>query len=206
MNNSIKWLFFDVGSTLVDESRVYENRFRYIAQKANVTYEYVYKKALDFYKQNKKGDLEMFRLLNIEKTKWNSNDEQLYDDAAECLKILSQKYKIGIIANQSPGTSDRLENFGILRYINLVIASAEEGVAKPDRRIFETALKRSNCCPSEAVMIGDRIDNDIVPAKLLGMRTIWIKQGFGQHWNITNDNEKADYVVDNLMTLCDILI
>lgn len=37
----------------------------------------------------------------------------------------------------------------------------------------------AKCKPENAVMIGDRIDNDIVPAKQLGMKTIWIKQGFG---------------------------
>ena len=35
----------------------------------------------------------------------------------------------------------------------------------------------------EAIMIGDRIDNDIVPANLLGIHTIWVKQGFGKYWN-----------------------
>lgn len=53
-----------------------------------------------------------------------------------------------------------------------------------------------------AIMIGDRIDNDIIPAKLLGMYTIWIKQGFGQYWNITEDVERADYVVHSLMDIC----
>ena len=66
-------------------------------------------------------------------------------------------------------------------------------------------MERSNCDPSDAVMIGDRIDNDIIPAKLSGMHTIWIKQGFGKYWNITQDIEKADLIVNNLMELCDIL-
>ncbi len=57
MNNNIKWLFFDVGSTLIDESMVYESRFNHIAQTAGVSYEYVYNTAMNFYKQNKKGDL-----------------------------------------------------------------------------------------------------------------------------------------------------
>ncbi len=205
MDNNIKWLFFDVGSTLVDESLVYENRIRHIAQTANVTYEYVYNTAMNFYKQNKKGDLEMFKLLNVEKPKWNHKDERLYADTEKCLRILSEKYNIGVIANQSLGTAERLEDFGILKYIDLVIASAEEGVAKPDKRIFEIALERSDCNSSDAVMIGDRIDNDIVPAKLLGMKTIWIKQGFGQYWNITSEDEKADYVVGSLRELCAIL-
>lgn len=54
-----------------------------------------------------------------------------------------------------------------MSYIKLIVASAEEGVAKPDKRIFEIALDKANCEPQAAVMIGDRVDNDIVPAKAL---------------------------------------
>ena len=93
----------------------------------------------------------------------------------------------------------------MLRYIDLVVASAEEGVAKPDKRIFEIALNRSGCKASNSVMIGDRIDNDIVPANLLGMYTVWVRQGFGQYWSIKNEIEKADYTVDSLSELCKIL-
>lgn len=149
--------------------------------------------------------METAKLLGVDLTKWHKEDEVLYSDAYECLEILSGRYKIGIIANQSLGTKDRLEQHGILQYIDLVIASAEEGVAKPDKKIFEIALERGNCKPNNAVMIGDRIDNDIIPAKLLGMHTIWIKQGFGQYWNVTQEVEKADYVVHSLMDICNIL-
>ena len=205
MLENIKWLFFDVGSTLVDEHLAYEHRMREMADLANTTYSSVYETAMTFYKQNKKGDLETAKLLGVELPKWHKEDEILYSDAAKCLEILSSRYKIGIIANQSLGTKARLEQHGILQYIDLVIASAEEGVAKPDKRIFELALNRSNCKPGDAVMIGDRIDNDIVPAKLMGMRTIWIKQGYGQYWNITDDAEKADRMVHSLIEICNVL-
>lgn len=203
---NIEWLFFDVGSTLVDESKVYEYRMKTVAQLAGVTYEYVYNTAMEFYKQNKKGDLETMKLLNIEKPKWKFEYEVLYKDAEACLESLRDRYKIGVVANQSLGIADRLERFGILKYIDLVVASAEEGVAKPDRKIFEIALNRAGCRPEQAIMIGDRIDNDIVPAKKLGMKTIWVKQGFGKYWNITSEEEKADYEIANLTALCDILI
>ncbi len=52
---NIKWIFFDLGSTLVDESKVQSERFKRIAASANVSYDYVYQIALNFYKQNKKG-------------------------------------------------------------------------------------------------------------------------------------------------------
>lgn len=205
MFKEIKWLFFDVGSTIMNEQLAYEHRMRDMANSANISVEKVYEMAMAYYKLNKKGDLEVARELGVALPKWYKEDEFLYDDAIQCFEILREKYKIGIIANQSLGTEERLGNQGILKYINLIVASAEEGVAKPDRRIFEIALERSNCEPVNSIMIGDRIDNDIIPAKRMGMITIWIKQGFGQYWNIKEEIEKPDFVVNNLTELCHLL-
>ena len=157
------------------------------------------------YKENKKGDLEIMQLYGLPKFKWYKEDEELYPDTVKVLERLSKSYKIGVIANQSLGTAGRLEEKGILQYIDLVIASAEEGVSKPDKKIFDIALSRANCEAGNAVMIGDRIDNDIVPAKKIGMKTIWIKQGFGKYWRISNQEEQADYEVDNLTDLLELL-
>lgn len=205
MTKNIEWLFFDVGSTLVDEHKAYEDRMRKIAELANTSYDVVYESALKFYRQNQKGDLETAKLFGVSLPSWNKEYETLYGDTVQCLDFLSGKYKIGVIANQSLGTEQRLENYGLMKYIDLVVASAEEGVAKPDKRIFEIALNKSGCKANNSVMIGDRIDNDIVPAKLLGMYTVWVMQGFGRYWNIKNDIEKADYTVNNLTELCRIL-
>lgn len=205
MFKEIKWLFFDVGSTIMNEQIAYEHRMRDIANVANISFEKVYEIAMAYYKLNKKGDLEVARELGVSLPKWYKEDEFLYDNAIQCFETLSKKYKIGIIANQSLGTEERLAHQGILKFINLIVASAEEGVAKPDRRIFEIALERSNCKPINAIMIGDRIDNDIIPAKRMGMNTIWIKQGFGQYWNIKEEIEKADFVINNLTELCNLL-
>ena len=54
-------------------------------------------------------------------------------------------------------------------------------------------------------MIGDRIDNDIIPAKQLGMKTIWIKQGFGSLWTVMGESEKADIEVNNLSDILNYL-
>lgn len=205
MFKGIEWLFFDVGSTIMNEQIAYERRMRDIAKLADISFEKVYEMVLAFYKQNKKGYLESAKALGIELPEWHKEDEVLYDDAIQCLEFLSKKYKIGVIANQSLGTKERLAQKGVLKYIDLVIASAEEGVAKPDRRIFEIALEKSNCKAANSIMIGDRIDNDIVPANLLGMKTIWIKRGFGQYWKISQEIEKPDFVVNNLLELCNIL-
>ena len=92
----------------------------------------------------------------------------------------------------------------MLKYIDLVVASAEEGVAKPDLRIFRIALERAACKPEEAVMVGDRIDNDIIPAKKLGMKTVWIKQGFGGYAELKTVEEQPDYIVNTLAEITEL--
>ena len=67
------------------------------------------------------------------------------------------------------------------------------------------ALERGGCKPEEAVMIGDRVDNDIIPAKALGMRTVWIKQGFGKYWVMKDKSERPDYMVNSLMEICNLI-
>ena len=201
----VKWLFFDLGSTLLDESQVYEDIFRKIAISANVPEEVVNQKAVAIYKQNKRGDKEVARFFNVPFPEWEPRLEVLYIETECCLKILHDKYKIGIIANQLPGTEERLQAFGIRKHIDVIAASSDEGVAKPDKRLFQIALEKANCAPEQAVMIGDRIDNDIVPAKETGMKTIWIKQGPGRYWKISDEKETPDYEVSGLLDLLKIL-
>ena len=121
------------------------------------------------------------------------------------LEILSKKYKLGIIANQSLGTKDRLDNWNIGKYFDVVVASAEAGCAKPDLKIFNLALEQAGCKPNEAVMIGDRLDNDIAPAKQLGMKTVWVRQGFAKYQSVKNIEEQPDYIINSIAEVLDIL-
>ena len=91
--------------------------------------------------------------------------------------------------------------WGLLRYIDVVAASAELGVSKPDRAIYDKALEMAGCTAQEAVMIGDRLDNDISPAKKLGMKAIWIRQGFAIYQNPYIAEYQPDYIVDSLSEL-----
>ena len=100
---------------------------------------------------------------------------------------------------------NRLRAFGIDGFFSVVVASAEEGVAKPDPEIFRIALHRADCTPEQAVMIGDRLDNDIAPANLLGMTTVRIMRGFGQYASPDRDEMTPDYTVNHLSELCEIL-
>lgn len=99
-----------------------------------------------------------------------------------------------------------MEAYGLSQYLSLIVASAEEGVEKPDLRIFERALERAGCPPEAAVMIGDRLDNDIAPAKRAGLRTIWIRQGFGGMAVPSTQEETPDYCVNTLGELLELLV
>ncbi len=202
MFKQIEWLFFDVGSTLVDESKANEHRILDAIEGTDISYEQAYTQAAQLARQNVAHPL---KCLGLPITPWHSEDEVIYPQAAECLSELHKRFKIGIIANQAPGTADRMKNYGLSQYLDLVIASAEEGIEKPDRRIFELALKRANCLPENAVMIGDRLDNDIIPAKKMGLKTIWIRQGFGGMATPLREEETPDRCVNDLMELSELL-
>ena len=199
--NRIKWIFFDVGSTLIDETECYNHRIRDAIAGTDITFEQFNKKRVIFAKQNLKGDIEALKFFGLTKTPWHFEDEKPYEEAEAVLNALCERgYNIGVIANQALGTEQRLKSWGFMKYIKL-----EEGVAKPDSEIFLRALKRADCLPENAVMIGDRIDNDIEPANRLGMRTIWVKQGFSIYQQPENDIQTADHIVNSLRDILKIL-
>ena len=202
--NKIKWIFFDIGSTLVDESAVYENRIKEITQGNNIDKNEFVAKVIECAQTSPKPIVSAAEDYGVKVPAWRHDLEVLYPDTKELLQRLSQKYKIGIIANQDFGTEQRLTDFNVHQYINLVIASAEEGVAKPDLRIFQIALARADCKPEEAVMVGDRIDNDIIPANKIGMTTMWIKQGFGSYAEPKTVEEQSDYIVNSLAEITEV--
>ena len=78
------------------------------------------------------------------------------------------------------------------------MASAEAGCAKPDPKIFTMALDEAGCNASEAFMIGDRLDNDIIPARKLGMKAVWVRQGYAIYQTINDDSNRPDHIVDSI--------
>lgn len=199
MLKNIEWIFFDVGTTLVDESIAYNHRIKDVIQGTDITFDAFLQKRIEFAKQNSSDGMEALSYFGLEKTPWHKEDEIPYKESVDILKYLDESgYKIGIIANQSAGTQSRLEQWGMMKYINLVISSAEEGVSKPDKAIFLLALERAECSAENAVMIGDRLDNDIFPSMKLGMKAIWIKQGFAKYQCLREGDSIPDYTIYNL--------
>ena len=201
-----KWIFFDLGSTLVDESEAYRQRVLEMLKGTNIAYDDFMNTMLGCYRQGGKGDKLAAAHYGLTLPKWRSEFEFLFADTVPCLQKLNEKYKLGVIANQLPGTYDRLRKFGIAEYFSLVLSSSEEGVAKPDPRIFELALTRAHCPAHHAVMIGDRMDNDIAPANRLGMTTVRILRGYSRYSSPLSADEMPDYTVGNLDEICALLM
>ena len=197
--NEIQWVFFDIGSTLVDEEEAYRHRIRDMIRGTAVTFEQFWDKRIQFAKAGCNGDQKAIEYFGLTKTPWPSEDEVPFDDCEETLRTLCDKgYQLGIIANQEPGAGERLDARGLGPYFSVIASSAELGMAKPDPEIFRWALTQAQCAPEQAVMVGDRLDNDIRPAKELGMKTIRIRKGLAVWMRPSRPAEVPDYTVDSL--------
>ncbi|MGN0523069.1 MAG: HAD family hydrolase [Eubacterium sp.] len=202
---NIQWLFFDLGSTLVDETECYNSRIDFAVNSKELNRDEFLSKVYESAKTSATAIKTACAFYNIKLPEWDKSLEKLYSDTNQVLEILSKKYKLGIIANQSLGTKQRLDNWDIGKYFYVVVASAEAGCAKPDLKIFNLALEQAGCKSNEAFMIGDRLDNDIVPAKQLGMKTIWVRQGFAKYQSVKNIEEQPDYTVETIGDVLDVL-
>lgn len=207
----VKWLFFDLGYTLINEDEAHNKRILNAIEKMKehgifITSEDFIKGMINASQNYKSSPFFGFlEDLGFDyKIPYPKELETPYEDSISVLKELHKKYKIGIIANQSIGTLDRIEKYGFMPYIDLCYSSTEKGLSKPDLKFFKLALNEAGCVPTNAYMIGDRLDNDIFPAKKLGMKTIRILKGFGVYQQPINDYYCPDITINNLSELLSI--
>ena len=206
MSLTVKWVFFDLGSTLIDETAADTRRIKEMISGTNITEEEYREKRLEMIRKGRNGDLSAIEYFALTKTPWHSEDEVPYPDAVPTLRELKRRgYKLGVIANQNYGTEMRLKNWNLLRFFEVIAASAELGMAKPDPAFFEWALKQADCSPQNAVMVGDRMDNDMEPANRLGMHSVRLKRGLGAYHEPQSDDEVPEYTISMLAELLDLL-
>ena len=195
-----EWLFFDLGSTLIDETAAYTRRIRETVDGSPVTVPAFEAAFRGFSAQGLDGYAAAIALFGLSKAPWRSEEEFPYADAEAILRALRRRgYRLGVIANQQPGTEQRLLEWNLLQFFDVIAASAEVGAAKPDPGLFLWALRHADCAPQNAAMIGDRIDNDILPAKALGMKTVRILSGPSAAYRPADD--PADRTISSLSDL-----
>ena len=181
--SNIKWIFFDMGHTLLDEDEVHIARLEELNEELGGTLPPAEDLLAEMVEFGTKGARSPFG--SVAK-KYGAKRHYPYSPALEvpfpeteeALRKLSAKYKLGIIANQRGGSAHRLQAHGLMKYIDFVYSSEEMGRSKPAPDLFLSALDTLGCAPGEACMVGDRIDNDIRPAKRIGMKTVRLRKGF----------------------------
>lgn len=98
--------------------------------------------------------------------------DRLDEELAEFLRGLRPRYRTAILSNAWPDSRRFFgEAFGMSDAVDEMIISAEEGVAKPDPRIFQIALDRLDVRPEEAVFVDD-MPHNVEGARALGMHGV----------------------------------
>ncbi|MBT5632121.1 MAG: HAD-IA family hydrolase [Nitrospina sp.] len=100
---------------------------------------------------------------------------RIYEDVVESGIFESLKKRgvvMGVISNWDSRLISTLENMGLGHYFDFILPSAVVGSAKPDKKIFEEALKLSGVAPHEACHIGDEIRTDVEGAQRVGIHPI----------------------------------
>jgi len=127
--------------------------------------------------------------------------DDLYPDALACLRQLtSDGYRLGIAGNQPVPAAEVLRQMGI--EFDLVATSEGWGVSKPDPAFFTLVASELGLPPASIAYVGDRVDNDVIPAHRAGMIAVFVRRGpWGWIQAGRADPPEADLVVDGLAHL-----
>lgn len=215
---NVEWVFLDLGWTLVDETRAHRARLKGVCEllagfglchSVDELMRLCEQAATDFAPSPFRGMLARLDLTEDQRgavasaVRYAKELEVLYPGVPEMLETLSRQFRLGVIANQSDGTEKRLAQWRIRGYFSLVFASAEFGLAKPDPRIFRKAVSLAGCAPERALMVGDRLDNDIGPAKSRGCLTMRVLQGFSRFQAPRRPEEIPDITLPGIQEIPD---
>jgi HAD superfamily hydrolase (TIGR01549 family) len=99
-----------------------------------------------------------------------------YPDAIPCLEALRRAgYRIGLAGNQPGGVEDVLRAMNLP--VDLIASSASWGVEKPSPEFFARVAALAGVPPANIAYVGDRVDNDVVPAATAGMLAVFLRRG-----------------------------
>ncbi|MFZ1890307.1 MAG: HAD family hydrolase [Candidatus Binataceae bacterium] len=123
------------------------------------------------------------------------------------LEALKPRYRIGVVSNWYGNLDRIIAEAGMAKLVGAVADSARLGFGKPDPRIFQAALKSLGAAPAQAAMIGDSLEKDCVPARGLGLKTVWYcPMSDTADWHARRDqgSASADYVVADLEEIAEL--
>jgi HAD superfamily hydrolase (TIGR01549 family) len=202
-----RWVVLDIGETLVDETRFWRmwaeelgiSQLEFmsvfgalVARGEGYTQLPDYFSALDWADRREAVHARIGHLVATD----------LFPDALPALERLrGSGYRVAVIGNQPRRMGPELRAVGV--EAEVMAMSEEMGVMKPDPDFFRITLALlSDPDPTAVAYVGDRIDNDVVPASAAGMRAVWLRRG---PWGIVPREEpvEADLIVHSLAELAE---
>jgi HAD superfamily hydrolase (TIGR01549 family) len=202
-----RWVILDVGETLIDESRTW----RAWADELGIpqlTFMSVFG-AIVARGQGYHDIAAYFPIMDwrrhreaVEERLGGFTEEDLYPDALPCLDLLrTLGYRTAVMANQPTERHAQLRALGVSP--DVMAMSEDLGVMKPEAAFFDAARALlGNPDPETVAYVGDRIDNDVIPAAAAGMRPVWLRRG---PWGVVprSDPPQAALVVGSLEELAE---
>jgi HAD superfamily hydrolase (TIGR01662 family) len=180
----IRAVVFDVGETLVDETRVWSvwadwlgipRLTLFAALGGTIVRGEEHRRAAEIVRPGLDVRAEERRAAQAG-APYRIRADDLYPDAIPALQALrAAGYRVGVAANQPATTARVIEDLGV--ELDLVATSEGWRVAKPDPAFFGRVAAELGLPASEVAYVGDRIDNDIVPAAAAGMVAIHVRRG-----------------------------
>jgi len=208
---------FDVGGIIYSDDvfkrAIYAAIEKYAGTIESVRFEKVYEDHLKSHSGSLRSKLcmEFFGSLDLKgeimefaTARWNFEPSDMYGDAKATIEELKTAgLKIGLVANQPKSAVDSLKRDGIFDLVDFLGISAVVGIEKPDPKIFELALAELGVKADETIHIGNRLDTDVLPAKALGFKTVWILRGEANPTPSQEDLKVPDIVAKDLIGLAD---
>lgn len=127
--------------------------------------------------------------------------DDFYPDALPCLATLrAAGYRVGLAGNQPHEAEPALAAAGVAA--DFIASSARWGVEKPDPAFFARVTEAAGAPPAEIAYVGDRLDNDVLPAKAAGMLAVFLRRGpWGMAHALWPEATEADVRLETLATL-----
>jgi FMN phosphatase YigB (HAD superfamily) len=120
-------------------------------------------------------------------------------ESRDVLKALKQRFRIGVVSNFYGNLDRVLDEADLSELVDTIADSSRLGIFKPDPGIYRAALAGLGVQPAEAAMVGDSLDKDCVPAKRLGLTTVWLRHADAAQ---TKDVDGvADFTIEGLAEL-----
>jgi FMN phosphatase YigB (HAD superfamily) len=205
----VRAVFFDLGETLVDETTMWMGWARWLGAPPFTVMGLVGATI----GQRVHHDL-VFDLFQVDPGRERAaktaagvphgcSAEDLYADALPCLETLhGEGYLLGIAGNTAALYEEAVRSIGLP--VDVIASSEGLGVHKPSIEFFQRICALAGVQPVEAAYVGDRLDNDVLPAKQAGMVSVFIRRGPWGYLHATwPEAAEADIRIDSLEELPD---